>query len=69
MDKKLGIDLDEDKSRVRFHCRKCNKRLFDYISGDLQIEMKCDRCKRVLVLKNYTEAAIRAQAVDGIFKV
>lgn len=60
-----------DKSKIEFHCRKCNKRLFDYIAGDmcLEIEMKCERCKRVMRLKNYTELQIREKTVNGKFIV
>lgn len=56
-----------ENSRIEFHCRKCNKRLFDYIAGDMRIdiEMKCERCKRIMRLKKYTEMQIRAHSVDG----
>lgn len=57
----------EDKIVIR--CRKCNQRMFDYISGDVQLEMKCSRCKRVMVMKNYTESFLRARAKNGEYRI
>lgn len=56
-----------EKSKIEFHCKKCNKRLFDYIAGDIciDIEMKCERCKRIMRLKKYTELQIRTHAMNG----
>lgn len=33
------------------------------------VELKCDRCKRVLRLKKYTEQLLVEQFVDGVFLV
>lgn len=61
--------MDSTDNRIIIRCRKCNQRMFDYISGDVQLEMKCCRCKRVLVMRNYTESFLRARAKDGEFKI
>lgn len=59
-----------NSNKIEFHCRKCNKRLFDYMAGDMcLIEMKCERCKRVICLKKYTELHIRENTVNGKFIV
>lgn len=62
--------------QIELHCKKCNQRFFDYlVSGDdetivLQgITLKCIRCKRVLVLKRYTEGIIKMNSANGKFKV
>ena len=46
-----------------------------YVTGnnvDLNLEgfeLKCEKCKRVLRLKNYTEQILMMQSVNGVFKV
>lgn len=32
-------------------------------------ELKCEKCKRVLRLKNYTERLLIEQSENGIFKI
>ena len=61
--------MDSADTRIIIRCKKCNQRMFDYISGDVQLEMKCCRCKRVLVMKKYTESFIRAKVKNGEFKI
>ena len=61
--------MDSTDNRIIIRCRKCNQRMFDYVSGDMHIEMKCNKCKRVLVMKNYTESIIRANAVKGEYRI
>lgn len=36
---------------ITFCCRRCGHRLFDYIGGNFEIELKCTKCKRVLLAK------------------
>lgn len=57
--------LIRERMMITFCCNKCNKRLFDYKSGTLNIEMKCDRCKRVLRLKNVDENYVDTRIVRG----
>ena len=47
---------------IEIRCNKCNKLMMEYfVCGDdsavaLQnIGIKCDRCKRVMILKKYSE--------------
>ena len=57
--------MDSVDNKIVIRCKKCNQRMFDYISGDVHLEMMCSRCKRVLVLKKYTESFIRRRAKNG----
>lgn len=57
------------KGVIEIHCFKCNQRIFDYYFGNLGISIKCTRCKRVMLLKKYTEEYIRRSTINGIFKV
>ena len=61
----------DSKERIVFRCGKCRQRLFDYMAGDMtvEIEMKCSRCKRVLLLKKYSEALIRRKAVNNEIRI
>lgn len=50
---------------IEFRCKKCGRHFWDYlIQNDDNLVvvqavcMKCDRCKRTLVLKKYTEVNI-----------
>lgn len=61
--------MDSTDNRIVIRCRKCNQRMFDYVSGDMHIEMKCSRCKRVMVMKNYTEGFLRAKAKNGEYRI
>lgn len=62
--------------QIELHCKECNRRFFDYIvTGNNEtialqgISLKCTRCKRVLVLKKYTEGILKMRSVNGKFKV
>lgn len=48
---------------------RVNIYMFDYIAGDVSIEMKCCRCKRVMVMKNYTESFLRTRAKNGEYRI
>ena len=61
--------MDRVDNRIVIRCRKCNQRMFDYISGDVQLEMKCCGCKRVMVMKNYTESFLRTRAKNGEYRI
>ena len=61
--------MDSVENRIVIRCRKCNQRMFDYIAGDVQLEMKCCRCKRVMVMKNYTESFLRTRAKNGEYRI
>ena len=61
--------MDSVDNKIVIRCRKCNQRMFDYISGDVHLEMMCSRCRRVLVMKNYTESFLRAKAKKGEYRI
>ena len=61
--------MDSADNKIVIRCRKCNQRMFDYISGDVHLEMMCSRCRRVLVMKNYKESFLRAQAKKGEYRI
>ena len=61
--------MNHDEEKIVVRCKKCNNRMFDYVSGDLHIEMKCCKCKRVMVLKNYTEKVIRTKTINGVLSI
>ena len=61
--------MDSGENRIVIRCKKCNQRMVDYIAGDVSIEMKCCRCKRVMVMKNYTESFLRVRAKNGEIKI
>lgn len=44
---------------MEVRCRICNKRLFDYVSGDFTIEIKCSRCKAVNVLQGKKDKRLK----------
>lgn len=51
-------------NRIEVRCRVCNQRMFDYMSGNFLIEIKCGRCKTVNLLQGKLERAQgRAQIV------
>lgn len=62
--------------QIELHCKACNIRLMDYLvtGNDKQIVLhniviKCNRCKRVMVLKKYTEAILRQYEKNGKFMI
>ncbi len=68
--------MEKTKKEIELHCKKCNQRLMDYtlqynseaivIQG---ITMKCHRCKRVFIMKKYTEGLLTGHACGNILKV
>ena len=64
--------------KIEIRCRRanCNKLFMNYFhTGESNglylagIELKCEKCKRVLRLKNYTEEVLMANTKDGVFHV
>ena len=61
---------------IELRCKKCNKHFMDYmIQFDdtavvmQSINIKCDRCKKVIVLKRYTEGFLISHSKKGSFKI
>ena len=68
-------ELNRDKV-IEIRCKKCNKLMMEYfMSGDdsavvLQnIGIKCDRCKRVMILKKYSEGMMKEHSENGTFRI
>ncbi len=66
----------ENKIEIRCKNGHCNRLFMNYyVTGndvDLNLEgfeLKCEKCKRVLRLKKYTEQILMAQSKNGVFKV
>ncbi len=64
------------ESVIDIRCKKCNKLVMEYyICGDdsavvLQnIGIKCERCKRVMIFKKYSEGIMKAYSENGVFKI
>ena len=62
--------------QIELHCKECNQRFFDYmVTGNNEtivlqgISLKCTRCKRVLVLKKYTEGILLKHSKNAKFCV
>lgn len=65
-----------NKDVIEIRCRQCKKLMMNYhVCGDdsvvaLQgIGVKCDRCKRVMILKEYTEGMLISRLIDGAFRI
>ena len=61
---------------IEIRCKKCNKLMMEYfVCGDdsavaLQnVGIKCDRCKRVMILKKYSEGMMKEHSENGTFRI
>lgn len=66
----------ERNNVIAIRCKQCNKLIMEYYArGDsstvvLQnIGIKCDRCKRVMMLKKYTEGMIMSRLTDAVIRI
>lgn len=66
------------EKKIEIRCRRtnCNRLFMNYYptgeNVDLNltgIEIKCEKCKRVLRLKRYSEAMLVKYAEDGVYRV
>ena len=73
----MNIKENNELRKIDFRCKRCNQKLMEY---SLQFEdenivlakglsMCCHRCKRIFVLKKYTEAMVKAQAINGTMTI
>ena len=68
--------MSNEKIEIRCGRHNCNKLFMNYyvtgnnIELNLQgLELKCEKCKRVLRMKKYTEQLLIKNSVDGVFKI
>ena len=73
---KERTELNKELKIIEIRCKKCNKLMMNYyLSGDdsmiaLQnIGIKCDRCKRVMILKKYSEGMMKEHSENGTFRI
>lgn len=66
----------KEEGRIELHCSKCNRHLMNYtMTGEADsivlqnIELKCERCKRMMVLQKCTEEMLMLHAVNGAYKI
>lgn len=57
---------------IEIRCKKCNKLMMEYFvcSDDSAVALqnigiKCDRCKRVMILKKYSEGMMKEHTIQG----
>ena len=68
-----------DNNRIEIRCRRCNKLFAYYYLPDAQtrqtelnmdgLEFKCEKCKRILRPKNYTEQSLFKNIDSGILLI
>ena len=61
--------MSKPKDKIVIRCKKCNNRIFDYVAGDMCIEIKCSKCKKLIGVLSFTESHIRGKAVNGEYRV
>lgn len=68
--------MKESKKSILMCCKKCGIPFTEYmIVGNKEnivlqnIRQKCTRCKRVMILKKYTENDLMQHSVNGRFRV
>jgi len=43
--------------------------MFDYVAGDMCLEIKCGKCKKLLGVIKFTENHIRSHAQNGEYRI
>lgn len=61
--------MNQTKNKITIRCKYCNNRMFDYMAGDMCLEIKCSRCKKPLGIIRFTEEYIRTNAKNGEYKI
>ena len=61
--------MDSTKEKIVIRCKHCNHRMFDYIEGDMCLEIKCSRCKSTIGVIKFTEDYVRARAKNGEYRI
>lgn len=61
--------MEETKEKIAIRCKHCNNRMFDYVAGDMCLEIKCSKCKKLIGVIQFTETYIRSKAINGEYLV
>ena len=68
--------MENGKIEIRCRSHKCNRLFMNYyVTGEnielnLQgFELKCEKCRRVLRFKKYTEQMLIENATDGVYRI
>ena len=57
------------KEKITIRCKHCNNRMFDYVAGDMCLEIKCSKCKKLIGVIQFTEDYIRSKARNGEYRI
>ena len=64
--------MKKEAKEIKVKCKKCKKCLFCYLMEEddnpvvvHNISLKCERCKRIIGLKHYTEKLVMCDMVNG----
>lgn len=55
--------------KIVIRCKHCNYRIFDYIAGDMCLEIKCSKCKKTIGVIKFTEDYVRTKAKNGEYRI
>lgn len=65
-----------NRGTIGLRCKKCNRHFMDYVIQHddeaivmQSISIKCDRCKRIMELKKFTEGFVISHSKKGSFKI
>lgn len=68
--------MKKEEKEIKVRCQKCKKCLFCYSMEENgnrvvvhNISLKCERCKRMISLKHYTEKIVMCNMVNGCLLV
>lgn len=61
--------MNKKNDKITIRCKHCNNRMFDYVAGDMILEMKCSRCKKTIGIMRFTEGLIKSNATNGEYRV
>lgn len=69
--------MKNELSKIDIRCNRCNQKLMEYKLQDNNdnvvlscgISISCHRCKRVAVLKKYTQGMIKERLVGNSFRI
>ncbi len=61
--------MDSTKEKIEIRCKHCNHRMFDYISGEMCLEIRCSKCKTTIGVLRFTEDYVRSNSKNGVCRI